>query len=78
MNNAASRKVIADQICAMPIDTYEGAKAARRAAVEALTTLDWASDDEAKALLIFSTRARNQIGALNPTPAAPNFRNVGP
>lgn len=75
---AEHRKLVAEQICSMPIDTYEGACVARRAATEALITLDWQSDDEARNLLIFSTRARNQVGALNPQPRAANFRNVGP
>ncbi len=76
MNNANAAAIAT--IVAMPVDTFEAAGVAHAAAVDALRSLDWASEDESLPLLIFANRARRQVGALHPVPAAPRFDRSGP
>jgi hypothetical protein len=77
MNDAIKTAMAA--LVAMPLDTYEGACAAGRAAGDFFADLpEGTTEADIMPALIFANRARNQRGALNPNPAAPNFRNVGP
>lgn len=81
MNEIAVRennKLVVAQIVAMPIDTYEAADDARRAAGKALLALEWIDDAEALPLLKFANRARNNAAALNPRPAKQLVGNSGP